>query len=187
MILIGPQITPITGQSEAFKVITDELEIRKIKFTIIRFSATKKFLLFTEIIKSFDYIIIYIKFLLKIISTKNKFVYINLSATKGGILRDAGFIYIAKLFRLKVIAHCHFGNVKEFYDGQNIIFKSIIKKTIEKIDYIIVLSARLKKMLDYFPKVKNRIKVIPNCIPFNIQNRNISYKSLPTTSKFCSS
>lgn len=100
-------------------------------------------------------------------------VYIPISQTTIGYLRDMPFIIISKLFDKKVILHLHGGYFRKFYNSCNIIMKHCIQKTLKITDRMIVLGNTLKALFDgLLPK--DKLSVVPNGLnlPLDIKTKD---------------
>jgi len=82
-------------------------------------------------------------------------------ASYGSFVRKMILINIFRVFKVKIIYHIHGAEFKLFYEKFNKF--GIIKKTISKVDVLIVLSDSWK---DYFSKItnKNKIFVLNNIV-----------------------
>ena len=88
-------------------------------------------------------------------------VYVPISQTAIGFLRDIPFILLAKLFRKKVVLHLRGGHFREFYDSSNGFVKLLIRKVLNFADRMIVLGNSLKILFDgLIPEEK--LSVVPN-------------------------
>jgi glycosyltransferase involved in cell wall biosynthesis len=88
-------------------------------------------------------------------------VYVPISQTAIGFLRDIPFIILAKLFRKKVVLHLRGGHFREFYDSSNGFVKLLIRKVLNFADRMIVLGNSLKILFDgLIPEEK--LSVVPN-------------------------
>jgi|WetSurMetagenome_2_1015567.scaffolds.fasta_scaffold17202_4 glycosyltransferase involved in cell wall biosynthesis len=111
------------------------------------------------------------KLILKLKNRKTDKLYLLLSSSKIGFVRDSVYIIAGIVFRKKIIAHYRGGNFKSFYDNSSPIFKKFIKKILKYVDTVIVQANILKFMFeDIF---KGNIEVLYNGIPVddNIINR----------------
>ncbi len=96
-----------------------------------------------------------------IIRRSPKLVYLLVSQTNIGFLRDLGFIIINLLLRRKQILHLRGGHFPEFYNRNNFVMKKIVKFFLNRIDLLIVLCERVKwQMTSILPEEK--IFVVPN-------------------------
>ena len=88
-------------------------------------------------------------------------VYVPISQTAIGFLRDIPFIILAKLFRKKVVLHLRGGHFREFYDSSNGFVKLLIRKVLNFADRMIVLGNSLKILFEgLIPEEK--LSVVPN-------------------------
>jgi glycosyltransferase involved in cell wall biosynthesis len=103
----------------------------------------------------------YFVLLQKLLFNKVDLVYIPISQTAIGFLRDVPLIALSKFFKKKVILHLRGGYFGEFYNSSGRILKYIIRKTLAKIDRMIVLGECLKPLFDgLIPDEK--LSVVPN-------------------------
>jgi len=103
----------------------------------------------------------YFILLRKLLFSKADLVYIPISQTTIGFLRDVPFIVLSKLFKKKVILHLRGGYFREFNNSSSGIMKYIIRKTLAKIDRMIVLGECLKPLFDgLIPE--DKLSVVPN-------------------------
>ncbi|MHA1381889.1 MAG: glycosyltransferase family 4 protein [Candidatus Helarchaeota archaeon] len=103
----------------------------------------------------------YIQLLKHLISSNADLVYLLINQTTGGFLRDIPFIIISKIFNKKVVLHLRGGYFRKFYNSSNIIMQFIIKRTLVKIDRMIILGYSLKKIFQgLIPEEK--LSIVPN-------------------------
>jgi len=117
----------------------------------------------------------------KVLFSKVDLVYIPISQTAVGFLRDIPFIVLSKLFKKKVILHLRGGYFREFYNSSGRVMKYIIEKTLLKIDRMIVLGECLKALFDgLIPEEK--LSVVPNGadLSFDVGGHNTPRKEYIT-------
>ena len=104
----------------------------------------------------------------KLLLNKVDLVYIPISQMTIGFLRDFPFIVLSKLFKKKVILHLRGGYFREFYNSSGRIMKYIIRRTLAKIDMMIVLGECLKPLFEGLVP-EEKISVVPNGadVPFD--------------------
>ena len=115
----------------------------------------------------------YCLLLQQLLFSKADLVYVPISQTSIGFLRDIPFILLSKLFRKKVVLHLRGGYFREFYDSSSIVMRFLIRRSLKSIDRMIVLGNSLRIILDgLIPKRK--VSVIPNGldIVFDAANRD---------------
>lgn len=88
-------------------------------------------------------------------------VWIPISQTTVGYIRDAGFILISKLLRRKVICHLRGGNFKNLYSSLSEITRWFVRLVHSFVDGQIVLGGTLKYLFEGIVP-KKRIFVVPN-------------------------
>ena len=93
-------------------------------------------------------------------------VYITISRSRAGFMRDLPMIWSAWLWGCRIVVHVHGGNYDSFYRAQPRIWRFLIRHTLRRTRRIIVLSERLRSMFDFDPTLEERIVVIPNGPPF---------------------
>jgi len=96
-----------------------------------------------------------------IIKESPSMVYIPISQTTLGYLRDSIFILISILFRKRVLCHLRGGNFKNWYLSSRALTKCFVRRVHSLVDGQIVLG---EKMKDQFEGIlpKEKIFVVPN-------------------------
>lgn len=97
-------------------------------------------------------------------------VYIPITQTTIGYLRDAGFIALAKLFRRKVVCHLRGGNFKNWYNSTNRIMRWFVRRIHFLVDAQIVLGETLKHLFEGIV-ASEKIFIVPNGRDFEIEPR----------------
>jgi len=88
-------------------------------------------------------------------------VYIPISQSTVGYIRDSAYIVLSKIFGRKVICHLRGGNFKNWYDSSNPLFRWYIRSIHSLIDGQIVLGEKLSGLFQgIIPP--NKIYVVPN-------------------------
>jgi glycosyltransferase involved in cell wall biosynthesis len=163
IIFLGPLPPPYMGPSLATEVLLNSK--LKDKFELIHLDTSDNRDL--ETLGAIDFWNIYLalKFylnLIKLIITKKPdLVYIPISQTTLGYLKDSFFIIISKLFRRKVVCHLRGGNFKNWLNTASSATNWYVKKVHAFVDAQIVLGQNLKYLFkDIVPEEK--IFVVPN-------------------------
>ncbi len=102
-------------------------------------------------------------------------VYVPISQTSIGYLRDAVFIVMARLFRKKIVLHLRGGYFRQFYDSSNWMVKRIVRRTLSCANHVIVLGNSLRYIFaGLVPEEK--ISVVPNGadMSFNVGGHDTS-------------
>ncbi len=103
----------------------------------------------------------YILLILYIIKYNPKIVYIPISQTTIGYLRDSIFILISKLFNRKVVCHLRGGNFRNWLSKSNWFINKFVKAVHSLVDGQIVLGDCLIKLFSDIIET-DKIYVIPN-------------------------
>jgi glycosyltransferase involved in cell wall biosynthesis len=109
----------------------------------------------------------YIQLFIRIVTYRPAIVYIPISQTTIGYLRDAGFILISKLFGRKVLCHLRGGNFKNWFDSASFLTRWFVRRVHFLVDGQIVLGVKLINLFDGIIK-KEKIFVVPNGRNFNV-------------------
>lgn len=173
ILLIGILPPPFNGQSIAFQALENELEAE----TLI-ISGQRNTHILVTLAKIFNFFGILFLLITKFIFNKYV-VYHTISQSKEGFLRDFLIVMISKFFGNKVIIHIHGGNYDGFYRTQKPFIQKQIGTMLMKVDSIIVLSESLTKMFDFTPKLKTKIKVVQNGLPWDFDKTQTNIKRLP--------
>lgn len=97
----------------------------------------------------------------RIVSCRPKIVYIPVSQTTIGYLKDSIFIIIAALFRRKIVCHLRGGNFRNWYQSASSLTRWYVRRVHSLVDAQIVLGERLRALFDYLMP-SQRIFVVPN-------------------------
>jgi len=97
-----------------------------------------------------------------LIATKwPRLVYIPISQTTIGYLRDSAFILIAALFRRRIVCHLRGGNFRNWYQSVGSLMRWYVRRVHACVDAQIVLGERLCSLFSEFMPAR-RIFVVPN-------------------------
>lgn len=89
-------------------------------------------------------------------------VYVHLGSN-ASLYRESVFIFLAKIFGKRVIAHFHAGDIDNYYPFQSKIGQKFIRRAIRSSDKIIAVSEESARQLRNITDSEN-ISVIPNAI-----------------------
>jgi glycosyltransferase involved in cell wall biosynthesis len=163
ILFVGNYPPPLSGQAIAFKLIYDEYSIEEKSFLINTIEKQGRRSVFFRLI---DYLRVFIKLIYYLVFIDIDQVYHIISSNKIGFYRDYLIINISKLFNKRLVIHSHNGNYGDFYNGSNKSFQNKIKKTIDKVDSIILLSEKLRNTFYFIEDEK--FSFIPNGLPQEI-------------------
>ena len=100
-----------------------------------------------------------------LIRQRPRVVYLAISQSTIGFLRDALFLTLAWLFRRRIVVHLHGGNFAVWYAGRGRPMRSVIDATLARVTKFVVLGETFRKSLD--PLIApEKIVVVPNGIPW---------------------
>jgi Glycosyltransferase len=89
------------------------------------------------------------------------------TASGTSFIRNAMSIYLAKLFKIKIILHIHGAKFDVFYFNGSILTKRVITQVLDKVDCIIVLSSNWEKFIRPITRNQN-INIIYNPVDINL-------------------
>jgi glycosyltransferase involved in cell wall biosynthesis/2-polyprenyl-3-methyl-5-hydroxy-6-metoxy-1,4-benzoquinol methylase len=173
ILLIGVLPPPINGQALAFQALVNEMDVE-----ILIISGKRNTNSLVTLTKVFNYFGILFKLIFKLISRKYV-VYHTISQSKEGFIRDFPIVFISKILGSKVVVHIHGGNYDGFYYAQKPFIQKQINKMLIMTDSIVILSKGLSKMFDFAPKLKFKIKVVQNGLPWCFEDNQLNFKALP--------
>lgn len=91
-------------------------------------------------------------------------VYLPLSQSTGGILRDALFVHLAAGLGWRVAVHLRGGEFLDFYTGLPRPLRRWVRATLARVDSVAVMGRRLRGLFSGFLPA-SRIAVVPNGTP----------------------
>ena len=96
-----------------------------------------------------------------LLTRRPRLVYIPVTQTRLGYLRDSLYLLLAWLFRRRVVLHLRGGDFAEFHRQSGPLLRAWLRWTLRRVDGVIVLGDCLKGMFEPFVR-KDRIHVVPN-------------------------
>lgn len=157
-----------SGQSVSFQLLLEGLSECNISFNVVNLSRNHTSLKIPlssfNVMRIVDYLYILTDYFFKT-AFSNKTVYIAIARSKAGFFRDFIMIWWAWFKKHKIICHVHGGNYDEFYEKQPLVLQLLIKKTLLKVDTILILGERLRTMYDFEPRLKEKLYVVSNGLP----------------------
>ena len=107
-----------------------------------------------------------LRFVFNCLWLRPKVVYVHLGSN-ASLYRESVFILLAKIFRKRVIAHFHAGDIDNYYPFQSKIGQNFIRRAIRSSDKIIAVSEESARQLRNITDSAN-ISVIPNAIDTSV-------------------
>ncbi|MCG9683939.1 glycosyltransferase family 4 protein [Vibrio sp. Isolate23] len=177
IILVGPLPPPNHGQSMSFAMLVDvmsiDYDIKVIDIADRREKIDNGFIGKISRVRSYIFpLLVYLWYIM----TNDARVYLTISQSRYGFLRDLIFILGASFFGRKVVVHLKGGNYHNFYEGETRLMQYLISYTLLKTERILVLGKKLVHMYDFEPGLRERIFVVENGLPFESPKEN--FKSL---------
>ncbi len=173
ILLIGITPPPINGQTIAFQLLSNEMNC-----DVLTLSGNRHGNLIGFLGKIWVYLGLLAKLIFKIIR-KKYVVYHTISQSIEGFIRDFPIVFLVRILGSKIVLHIHGGNYDNFYHTQNQITKLLIVRMLISSNAIIVLSEKLKAMLDFAPSLQSKIKVVSNGLPWSLVHETLINKELP--------
>ena len=179
-ILIGSLPPPITGQTIAFQMVCEGFQERKLPYRVInlsggehtrpegRFSLKRLIQLFKPFFRA----------LILLFGQKN--LYLSAAQNWVGFLRDSIFILLAAIGRQRIVIHVHGGNYDGFYASLSPLQQYVVRVFLKPVDTILILGKSLYSMFDFEPALRDKIQVVFNGLPYNIEELSSEPKHLPS-------
>lgn len=178
IVLIGPLPPPYVGQSISFQMLVDGMKEDHIPYTVVDLSGKRKsYGGAASWARALEYIKILFDYFRKSILGK-KTIYVTIAQSRHGFFRDFVIIWFAYLKGHRIVCHLKGGNYDNFYEAQQKCMRWIIRRTLLRVDNILVLGKRLRNMYNFEPRLKDKICVVSNGLPFAL-NKATEPKILP--------
>lgn len=165
ILLVGPILPPITGQSLAFTRVYESFDVKEVDLINTNLEKQGKF---KKILNTF--LIIY-KIVMKIIFNNYTKVYFTCSRSFSGSLKDIILIQIASLKNIRIINHLHGSDFYDFLHSSTGFYKKILLNSYKKVDTSIVLLDSMKNQFVDFPNMN--IEIIPNFYDKELEKNDI--------------
>ena len=166
LLLVGPLPPPVNGQSSAFAMLVEGARERGIRCRVVDLAGKGggHGLSWRRV---FDHVRILIVFLRRA-ALGRKTVYLTIGQFRAGFVRDMVLIVFARLFRHRIVCHLHGGNYDRFYAEQPAWLQRLIRATLRRADRILILGERLTAMFEFDPRLRTKLAVVPNGLPYAI-------------------
>lgn len=160
ILLVGPILPPITGQSLAFTRVYESYNSNEVE--LINTNLEKQ----SNLKKSFNTIYIILEIIYKILFNKYNTVYFTCSRSFSGSIKDVVLIQCASLKKSKVVNHLHGSDFYDFLHNSPNFYKNILINSYNKVDTSVVLLDGMKSQFKDFKSMD--IEVIPNFYDDNL-------------------
>jgi len=98
----------------------------------------------------------------KMLSGRPRLVYLALTRSAAGCVKDCFFIAMARLVGAPVVGHVHGGDLKVFYDACPPALRRLVRCAYGRIRRLVVLGAALRAQCEGLVE-GGRVRVVPNC------------------------
>jgi glycosyltransferase involved in cell wall biosynthesis len=154
ILLVGPLLPPVHGQSLAFTRFVESIEDEN--KIVVNTNLEDK----SKIGKVFGTFKTLFMIIIKALFSKYEVVYFTCSRSMLGSLKDIVLINLVSLKNVRLVNHLHGSDFKEFLDKSPKWYKKILLKSYEKVDTSIVLLDSMKDQFKDFEDMK--VEVVPN-------------------------
>lgn len=137
-----------------------------------------------SVFRSLEYMIILIRVFIYLLIGKYDFVYLTGAQSKVGFFRDYCVVWIANLFRVKVVNHQFGANYIGFYNSLSPFFRRKLVGMLEKIDKIIVEGDCMKQQFQFFPGFEQKVNIVSNGMPGKVIETSYRHKVFPEKGPF---
>ncbi|MBF0509235.1 MAG: glycosyltransferase family 4 protein [Deltaproteobacteria bacterium] len=179
LIMAGPYPPPDNGMSLAFKMLFDGLgrsgEFDPHLVNLASKDSTRRDEGFT-FGRLAEVAGILFSFIRAVVRVRPALVYITISQSKLGFLKDALMINLARLAGAAVVVHLHGGNFKGLYLRLSPLSRSMVKRTLARCRFFIVLSRDLAGNFDFVPRWEAGIRIVPNSLPTAVSSHGLEAK-----------
>ena len=178
IIFVGPLPPPFVGQSISFQMLVEGVKKHHLPYAVVDLSGKRKsYGGAASWARALEYIVILLDYFSKSFWGK-KTIYITIAQSRHGFFRDFVIIWFAYLKGHRIVCHLKGGNYDNFYEAQPKWMRLVIRKTLLRVDNLLVLGKRLRDMYNFEPQLKDKICVVSNGLPFSL-NKAIEPKTLP--------
>lgn len=169
VLLIGPRPPPIHGQSAAFELLVRGLSASAWSSVVIdtaeksgerrsgAFSATR----------ALEALRIVIRACLRVPTVE--LVYVPISQSLLGFLKDALILLTARAFCRPTVVHLHGGNFQAFYEALSGVGQWFVRAALKRASRFVVLGESLRPCFSMVASAATRTVVVPNACEFPIQ------------------
>lgn len=113
----------------------------------------------------FDYFIIALRLFKHLLIDRCDVIYMNVSQSKVGFLRDYLLVLVARLFRVKIVAHQFGAEESSLYGNLSSFMRRRYLSIYKYISQIVVEGEYMAKHFKEIDLLRNKVSVIPNGLP----------------------
>lgn len=137
-----------------------------------------------SVYRSLEYIIILIRIFICLLMRRYDFVYLTGAQSKVGFFRDYCVVWLASLFRVKVVNHQFGANYLGFYNSLSPFYRRKLIRMLEKTDKIIVEGECMKGQFQFFPGYEQKVNIVSNGMPGKVIQTGYRHKFFPEKGPF---
>lgn len=152
-----------TGQSVMFDGIVDSLNRNRDVVKVININS--RFGLKSVLFRSLDYAIVLLEVVWYLFWNKCDLCYITTAQSKNGFIRDNAIIGLARLFKVKVIAHQYGANYNQLLKALSYSGRRRLIRMLNYCSAIIVEGQYMKDQYVFLDDYEEKVHVIPNGLP----------------------
>lgn len=108
-------------------------------------------------------------------------IYTTIGISHAGFFRDALLIWPAWLFGKRIVLHLKGGGFSNLYEDSSSWVRFLMRHTLARADTIIVLGELLRDQFEFVPGIEQKLRVVRNGLPTELQNSSVEAKSLETS------
>ena len=163
---VGPSPKFITGQSSAFDLLKTYSQLSS-------FSSRRLYFFYnseggSSMFRLYCFLKFLALFVYKFIIVRPAVIYISISRSEGGFIKDLPVFLMSYLFKRRVVVHVHGSDFKDFVDQSTGMLRKLIFYCYNRVDTAIVLTAGMKTEFTAFPMIQLVV----------VSNSSESYESL---------
>ncbi|HEV7591169.1 MAG TPA: glycosyltransferase family 4 protein [Longimicrobium sp.] len=178
LILAGPLPPPVCGQTLSFAMLVEEMERLGVPCRVVNLALGSGEQVGAVTPRRLGGYAAALGRFLRVAAGRRTTVYLTISQSLPGFLRDCAMVHYARLFGHRVVLHLKGGNYDRFHAAQPRPLRALVRATLRRADRILVLGERLRPVFGFEPAVAGRVAVVPNGYP-EAGEPHAAPKSLP--------
>ncbi|HIE54422.1 MAG TPA: glycosyltransferase [Chromatiaceae bacterium] len=111
-------------------------------------------------------------------------VYMTIGTSRAGFFRDMIMTWSARFWRKRIVLHLHGGGFLDFYQTSPAWLQAFMRQTFARTDTIIVLGKLLRDQFEFVPEINNKLAVVPNGLPKELENQDVRTKEISPSEPF---